>query len=194
MSDTITVTGVVGTDPHQHVTGDGLVITSFRVASTRRYFDRAKGEWADGETNWYGVSAFRQLARNASLSIRKGERVIVQGRLRQRAWETATKSGTSVEIEADAIGHDLAWCVSTYARVQAPRPAGVEGDESVDAAVGGSDRSAPGSGPFDGTAAGAGDGIVDGDPAEWTALEASLTDDGEHETSGLDAFAAAERD
>ncbi|MFF2270776.1 single-stranded DNA-binding protein [Agromyces sp. NPDC058136] len=138
MSDTITVTGVVGTDPQQHVTGDGLVITSFRVASTRRYFDRAKGEWADGETNWYGVSAFRQLARNASLSIRKGQRVIVQGRLRQRAWETATKSGTSVDIEADAIGHDLAWCVSTYARVQSQKP-GQQGEVEGEPATSGSD-------------------------------------------------------
>lgn len=132
MSDTITVTGVVGTDPNQHVTGDGLVITSFRLASTRRYFDRAKGEWTDGDTSWYGVSAFRQLARNASFSIRKGQRVIVQGRLRQRAWETATKSGTSVEIEADAIGHDLAWCVSTYARVQGVKPAPEQGEPRSD--------------------------------------------------------------
>lgn len=142
MSDTITVTGVVGTDPQQHVTGDGLVITSFRVASTRRYFDRAKGEWADGETNWYGVSAFRQLARNAGLSIRKGQRVIVQGRLRQRAWETATKSGTSVDIEADAIGHDLAWCVSTYARVQSQKAEqqGESGQQGEgESATGGSD-------------------------------------------------------
>ncbi|MFF2276566.1 single-stranded DNA-binding protein [Agromyces sp. NPDC058126] len=186
MSDTITVTGVVGTDPHQHVTGDGLVITSFRVASTRRFFDRAKGEWADGETNWYGVSAFRQLARNASLSIRKGERVIVQGRLRQRAWETATKSGTSVEIEADAIGHDLAWCVSTYARVQAPKPGSGEGDGQVDAGSAPSDPSATEAGVFDGAG--------DGGTADWSLLEASPTDEGDDEASDLDAFAAAERD
>ncbi|MFF2390402.1 single-stranded DNA-binding protein [Agromyces sp. NPDC058104] len=181
MSDTITVTGVVGTDPHQHVTGDGLVITSFRVASTRRFFDRAKGEWADGETNWYGVSAFRQLARNASLSIRKGERVIVQGRLRQRAWETATKSGTSVEIEADAIGHDLAWCVSTYARVQAPRPEPTEGDG---AATSGAEAGAE----TDGNP-----GVDDG-ATDWSLLEASMTGDGDDEASALDGVAAAGHD
>ncbi|GAA1773647.1 single-stranded DNA-binding protein [Agromyces lapidis] len=188
MSDTITVTGVVGTDPHQHVTGDGLVITSFRVASTRRFFDRAKGEWTDGETNWYGVSAFRQLARNASLSIRKGERVIVQGRLRQRAWETATKSGTSVEIEADAIGHDLAWCVSTYAKVQSARPAQADGngDGTVEAEAASSDATSREAGAFDGAdASGA---------ADWSLLEASMADEGDHEASDLDAFAAAERD
>jgi single-strand DNA-binding protein len=57
MTDSITVTGVVGSDPRLHVTAQGLAITSFRLASTRRYFDRVKSTWEDGETNWYTVSA-----------------------------------------------------------------------------------------------------------------------------------------
>src|SRR5262245_41471670 len=109
MTDIITVTGVVGSDPHVHTTTQGLAIASFRLASTRRYFDRGKGTWEDGDTNWYTVSGFRQLAHNISASMRKGERVLVQGRLRLRAWESGDRSGTTVEIEADAIGHDLAW-------------------------------------------------------------------------------------
>lgn len=129
MTDIITVTGVVGTDPKHTVTSGGLAITSFRLASTRRVFDRAKGTWEDGETNWFTVSAFRQLASNASLSIRKGERLIVRGRLRLRAWETGEKSGTAVEIEADSIGHDLAWCVTTYAKVR-PRAVDASADAS----------------------------------------------------------------
>lgn len=129
MTDIITVTGVVGTDPKHTVTNGGLAITSFRLASTRRVFDRAKGTWEDGETNWFTVSAFRQLASNASLSIRKGERLIVRGRLRLRAWETGEKSGTAVEIEADSIGHDLAWCVTTYAKVR-PRATDASADAS----------------------------------------------------------------
>ena len=100
MTDTITVTGVVGSDPRLHVTTQGLAITSFRLASTRRYFDRAKGTWEDGETNWYTVSGFRQLAQNAAASVRKGDRIVVQGRLRLRAWESGEKSGMAVEIEA----------------------------------------------------------------------------------------------
>ena len=130
MTDNITITGVVGTDPHHHVTNQGLPITSFRLASTRRYFDRAKGSWEDGETNWYTVSAFRQLASNASQSIRKGERIVVCGRLRLRAWETGEKSGTAVEIEADAIGHDLTWGVSTYTKVRSARPADAPGEDA----------------------------------------------------------------
>ncbi|MBT2499784.1 single-stranded DNA-binding protein [Agromyces sp. ISL-38] len=136
MTDNITVTGVVGSDPKHHVTSQGLAITSFRLASTRRYFDRSKGTWEDGETNWYTVSAFRQLAFNASTSIVRGERVVVHGRLRLRAWETGEKSGTAVEIEADAIGHDLTWGVSTFTKVRLARTTGGSGDEPVAAEAG----------------------------------------------------------
>ncbi|GAA1832188.1 single-stranded DNA-binding protein [Agromyces salentinus] len=109
MTDNITVIGVVGGDPRVHVTNQGLPITSFRLASTRRFFDRAKGTWENGETNWYTVSAFRQLAKNAAVSVRRGDRVVVHGRLRLRAWESGERNGTAIEIEADSVGHDLSW-------------------------------------------------------------------------------------
>jgi single-strand DNA-binding protein len=116
MTDLITVTGVVGSDPHPTVTPAGLSITNFRLASTRRYFDRATGQWTDGETNWYTVSTFRQLALNTATSIRKGERVVVHGRLRLRGWKTEEKSGTAIEIDADSVGHDLAWGTTVYSK------------------------------------------------------------------------------
>ncbi|MFB6609313.1 single-stranded DNA-binding protein [Agromyces sp. NPDC056379] len=159
MTDIITVTGVVGTDPKHHVTNGGLAITTFRLASTRRVFDREKATWEDGETNWYTVSAFRQLATNASLSVRKGERLIIRGRLRLRAWETGERSGTAVEIEADSIGHDLAWCVSSYAKVRSTRSADAAATESSPGgAIAGFDVQAAesaidGSSPWPGTAA-----------------------------------------
>ncbi len=126
MTDTITVAGVVGSDPRLHVTTQGLAITSFRLASTRRYFDRAKGSWEDGETNWYTVSGFRQLAHNTAASVKKGERVVVHGRLRLRAWESGEKSGTAIEIEADSIGHDLAWGTTSLTKVRMARDAAGE--------------------------------------------------------------------
>ncbi|GAA4365788.1 single-stranded DNA-binding protein [Agromyces bauzanensis] len=133
MTDSITVTGVVGTDPSLHVTTQGLAITSFRLASTKRYFDRAKGSWEDGETNWYTVSTFRQLAHNTLASIKKGERVVVHGRLRLRAWENGEKSGTAVEIEADAIGHDLTWGTTELTKVRLARESsGSEGQPARD--------------------------------------------------------------
>lgn len=132
MTDSITVTGVVGSDPRVHVTTQGLAITSFRLASTRRYFDRAKGSWEDGETNWYTVSAFRQLAQNTAASVAKGERVVVHGRLRLRAWESGEKSGTAIEIEADAIGHDLTWGTTQLTKVRLAREAADGGQPAED--------------------------------------------------------------
>ena len=116
MTDTITVTGVVGTLPKLFVTSAGVSIVSFRLASTQRRFDRVKNEWSDGETNWYSISTFRQLAANTLASVSKGERVVVIGRLRIKEWSNAEKSGLAVEIDADAVGHDLAWGASVWRR------------------------------------------------------------------------------
>ncbi|MEI5583030.1 MULTISPECIES: single-stranded DNA-binding protein [unclassified Agromyces] len=134
MTDLVTVTGFVGNDPRHNVTGAGLAITNFRLASTRRYFDRAKGEWADGETNWYSVAAFRQLAVNAAASISKGDRVVVHGRLRVRPWETGEKTGTAVEIDAESIGHDLSWGRTTVTRTAAARAVDAEAPAEGDSA------------------------------------------------------------
>lgn len=78
-----------------------------------------KGGWVDGETNWCTITTFRQLADNAALSVKKGERVFLSGRLRIREWESGERSGTTVEIEADSLGHDLSWGTSNFTRVLA---------------------------------------------------------------------------
>lgn len=116
MTDTLTITGIVATFPRHLVTGEGLPITSFRLASTQRRFDRSKGGWVDGDTNWYTVTGFRQLAINAAGSIHKGDRVVICGRIRIREWQNGEKHGTTVEIEADAIGHDLSWGTTAFTR------------------------------------------------------------------------------
>lgn len=116
LSDMITVIGFVATELRQTLTGDALPITSFRLASNQRRFDRATSAWVEMETNWYTVTAFRQLALNANTSIRKGERVIVSGRLRVRNWDTGTRKGTAVEIDADTIGHDLTWGTASFTK------------------------------------------------------------------------------
>ena len=116
MTDSITVTGFVATPPRHVVTETGLKITSFRLASNQRRFDRQQNQWVDGDTNWYTISSFRQLAENAAGSVHKGDRVIVTGRVRIRDWTGEQKSGTTIEVEADALGHDLTWGLSTFAR------------------------------------------------------------------------------
>jgi single-strand DNA-binding protein len=116
MSDSITLTGFVATAPRHLVTSEGLPITSFRLASNQRRFDRTQEKWVDGDTNWYTVTAFRQLALNAAVSIAKGDRVVVSGRIRIREWENGERAGTTVDVEADTIGHDLLWGTASFTR------------------------------------------------------------------------------
>ena len=117
MTDQLTLTGLIATTPRHIVTSEGLAITSFRLASQQRWFDRKVGRWSDGETNWYTVTTFRDLAVNASQSLQKGDRVVTVGRLKVRDWSNDDRSGTSVEIEADSLGHDLYWGVTDYTKV-----------------------------------------------------------------------------
>ena len=78
--------------------------------------DRAQERWIDADTNWYTITTFRQLAINTAGSLLKGERVIVTGRLRIREWESGERTGVNVDIEAEAIGHDLLWGTSKFTR------------------------------------------------------------------------------
>jgi len=116
MTDMITLTGFVATVPRHFVSRDGVAITSFRLASTQRRYDRSKSAWVDGDTNWYTITGFRQLATNAAGSVYKGDRVIVTGRVRIREWENDSKQGTTVDVEADGIGHDLLWGTTSFTR------------------------------------------------------------------------------
>lgn len=119
MSDTITITGLIATTPRHVVTSEGLPITSFRLASSQRRFDKATSAWVDASTNWYTVTAFRQLAINAVPSLSKGDRIVVTGRLRVRDWQTDDRTGTNVEIEAETLGHDLFWGTAVFTRLVA---------------------------------------------------------------------------
>ncbi|MEY4985186.1 MAG: hypothetical protein RLZZ359_72 [Actinomycetota bacterium] len=132
MSEQITATGLVATTPRHLVTQDGLPITSFRLASSARKFDRAQNKWVDGETNWFTVTSFRQLAINASTSINKGERILVTGKIRVRDWDNGERSGTSVEIDADSMGHDLTWGNSSFTRTVMTREFNEEDIEELD--------------------------------------------------------------
>ena len=116
MPDIITVTGLVATIPRHLVTTEGLPITSFRLASTQRRFDRSQEKWIDGETNWYTITGFRQLAINVAASVKKGDRVVITGKLKIREWENGERTGTTIEIDAEALGHDLMWGSSSFTR------------------------------------------------------------------------------
>jgi single-strand DNA-binding protein len=139
MTDLISLNGLVATTPRHITTSEGLAITSFRLASSQRRYDRVAQRWIDGDTNWYTVSAFRGLAQNSATSLSKGDRVIVCGRVRIRDWENTDRSGTTVEIEAESLGHDLTWGTAVYTRTATSVttddptwiPAESESDDSV---------------------------------------------------------------
>ena len=131
MTDTITLTGTVGTPPEYTITKDGLPITKFRFVSNRRHYDKVLGKWVESDANWYSVSAFRYLATNAFASIRKGDRIVLNGRLCLRPWKTGEKSGINVDIEADSLGHDLNWGTASFVRFAAAGSAAASGAEDA---------------------------------------------------------------
>ncbi|MDQ4502313.1 single-stranded DNA-binding protein [Sinomonas sp. ASV322] len=118
MGDTMTVRGFVATDPRTNTTHGGDIVSSFRLAATERRYDREAGAWVDGHTNWYTVVGFRQLASNMCGSLKKGQRVIVVGRLRLKQWEKEGRIFHSAEVEAESIGHDLYWGSAKFSRNQ----------------------------------------------------------------------------
>ncbi|QHC59034.1 single-stranded DNA-binding protein [Rathayibacter sp. VKM Ac-2760] len=133
MTDTLTVIGVIGTAPRSVDTTSGTAMTSFRLASAQRRYDRGAQRWIDGPTNWYTVNAFNGLAGNALASLTRGDRVLVTGRLSVRSWESGGRSGTDVSLIAEGLGHDLAWGTTSYSRTvgraaaAAPEAAGPDG-------------------------------------------------------------------
>lgn len=124
----VTVCGNVVADPEPRVTKNAeRRFTTFRIASTPRRL--VGNEYVDGPTSFLNVVAFNRLGANAQRSVKKGDAVIVQGRLRVTQWSSGERSGTSVEIDAFAIGHDLNRGTTTYHRGSVGWP----GSERMDA-------------------------------------------------------------
>ncbi|WVU04285.1 single-stranded DNA-binding protein [Streptomyces prasinus] len=118
----ICAVGNVATQPVFRETASGPV-ARFRLAVTSRYWNRDKAVWADGHTNFFTVWANRQLAANATASLSVGEPVIVQGRLKVRTETREGQQGrTSADLDAVAIGHDLARGTSAFRRAGRPDP------------------------------------------------------------------------
>jgi single-strand DNA-binding protein len=132
VTELVTISGLVATTPRHLITQDGLPITSFRLASSQRRFDRVQNKWSDGETNWFTITGFRQLAINLSTSVQKGERIIVTGRLKIRDWDNGERAGTSVEVEAEHVGHDLFWGTSVFTRTVLVADSQPEADEEFE--------------------------------------------------------------
>lgn len=114
----ITVTGRVVADPESRTTRQGVPFAAFRLASTVRRLNPRTRDYEDGGTSFYNVTAFRSLGANVANSLKKGEPVVVYGRLRVNQWLRQDNShATSVEIDAYNIGHDLSWGTTSLTRV-----------------------------------------------------------------------------
>src|SRR5688572_11867902 len=115
----ITVVGNLTGDPELRFTPSGAAVANFTVASTPRTFDRQTNEWKDGETLFLRCSIWREAAENVAESLTKGMRVIVQGRLVQRSYETREgEKRTVVELQVDEIGPSLRYASAKVTRTQ----------------------------------------------------------------------------
>src|SRR5947209_2643880 len=159
----ITIIGNLTNDPELRFTPNGAAVASFTVASTPRTFDRQSNEWKDGDTLFLRCTVWRQAAENVAESLHKGTRVIVQGRLKQRSFETREgEKRTVVELEADEVGASLR---SATARVnKATRSGG-----------GGGNGNFAGGGSYSGGGGGGGGGAATDDP--WSSSASSFSDE-----------------
>jgi single-strand DNA-binding protein len=117
MNDTITLRGFVASEVKSSTTTRGTATASFRLGTTERRYDRASNTWIDGTTNWYTVQSFRYLAGHVGCSVKKGQRVIVIGKLRLRQWEHEGRIYHVAEIDAESVGHDLMWGSANFTRM-----------------------------------------------------------------------------
>ncbi|NLE18087.1 MAG: single-stranded DNA-binding protein [Propioniciclava sp.] len=113
----ITLVGNLTADPELRFTPSGAPVANFTVASTPRTFDRTTSEWKDGEAMFINCSVWRRAAENVAESLTKGMRVIVQGRLKSRSYETREGERRTVfEIDVDEVGPSLQFATAKVTR------------------------------------------------------------------------------
>ena len=141
---TITVVGNLTDDPELRFTPSGAAVAKFRIASTPRTLDRQSGEWKDGEPLFLACNIWRDAAEHVAESLQRGARVIVQGRLRQRSYETREgEKRTVYELEVDEIGPSLRYAT---AKVQKMNRSGGGGGGFGASGGGGGNRQQPSTG------------------------------------------------
>jgi single-strand DNA-binding protein len=119
----VTIVGNVVDTPRRRQTKNGHEVTNFRVASTSRRYDREQEKFVDNSTLYVNVTCWRQMGVNVDGSIRKGQPVLVYGRYYMREYKVEEQLRTAYELEAVAVGHDLARGTSQFTRVYQSGPA-----------------------------------------------------------------------
>ncbi|RKR92830.1 single-strand binding protein [Micromonospora pisi] len=115
---TITIIGNLTDDPELKFTPNGAAVANFRVASTPRFMDRTTNEWKDGEPLFMQCKVWNQPAEHVAESLKRGDRVIVSGRLKQRSYETREgEKRTVIELEVDEIGPSLRYATASVQKM-----------------------------------------------------------------------------
>jgi len=116
---TLNITGNLVDDPELRFTPSGAAVANFKIASTPRTFDRQSNQWKDGEALFLRCAAWKDLAENVAESLTKGMRVIIEGRLKSRSYETKEgEKRTVIELEVDEIGPSLKYATAKVQRTQ----------------------------------------------------------------------------
>ena len=144
----ITVVGNLVDDPELRFTPSGAAVANFRIASTPRTFDKNSNEWKDGDALFLSCSVWRQAAENVAESLQRGMRVVVQGRLKARTYETREgEKRTVFEIEVEEVGPSLKYATAKVSRTT--RSGGNSGGGGFGGApAGGAGGGAPESDPW----------------------------------------------
>jgi single-strand DNA-binding protein len=128
----ITVVGNLTDDPELRFTSSGIAVANFTVASTPRSFDKQSNEWKDGDALFLRCSIWRQAAENVAESLQKGARVVVQGRLKQRSYETREgEKRTVYELDVDEVGPSLRYATAKPTKVNRSGGGGGFGGDSA---------------------------------------------------------------
>jgi len=144
---TITVVGNLTDDPELRFTPSGAAVAKFRIASTPRTLDRQSGEWKDGEPLFLACNVWRDAAEHVAESLQRGARVIVQGRLRQRSYETREgEKRTVYELEVDEIGPSLRYATAKVQKMSRSGGGGGGGFGASGGGAGGATRQSGGGG------------------------------------------------
>jgi single-strand DNA-binding protein len=175
----ITLRGYLTAEPRLYQkTPTAIPVTEIRVGSTPRRLNRETGEWQDTPTSYFTVKCWRRLAINAASSLHKGETVIIRGRFYTNTWvDSQQQTRTTLEIEADSLGHDLAYGWSHFLR-------GVRQQPRDDAGGDGGELARQDTGP---------DGEVNGDGA-YPGAFGSDTADATEATEAIDVTDVADAD
>ena len=135
--NTVTLVGNLTDDPELRFTAQGAAVANFRIAVSKRIKDPQTNEWKDGDTSFFRVNVWRQLAENVAESLTRGTRVVVTGTLKMRQWETQEGEKRSVvEVEATEVGPSLKWATAKIEKTSRQSQGGA-------AASGGGDWESP---------------------------------------------------